>query len=98
MVSKTMEGRQLERFKIRLEIRQHELRQSIHHHLQRERRVEPGPHLLEQSSNRHKAESLLNKISNEQQSLQMVAAALDVSETGASESVCPAIERSREDD
>ena len=71
-----MDWLQIQRLKVRLEIREHELRRSIQYHLQHARSVGSEPDLLEESSNRHEAESLLKKISNEQELLQMVAAAL----------------------
>lgn len=71
-----MEKRQIERFKTRLEVRQHELRLRIDHQLQDARRAEPEPDTVDQATERYERESSLQRSNKEQQLLQMVELAL----------------------
>ena len=71
-----MNALQMRRLKTRLEIRQHELRLSIEHHLQYARRVEPEPETVDQAASGSEKESLLQRSSQEQQLLRAIDAAL----------------------
>jgi DnaK suppressor protein len=71
-----MDRRQIQRFKTRLEIRQHELRVSIEHQLKNVRMVEPEPDALDQANSRLEKESLLQRGKEEQQLLRAVETAL----------------------
>jgi DnaK suppressor protein len=71
-----MDRRQIQRFKTRLEIRQHELHVSIEHQLKNVRMVEPEPDALDQANSRLEKESLLQRGKEEQQLLRAVESAL----------------------
>jgi len=71
-----MNAQQMRRLKTRLEIRQHELRLSIEHHLQYARRVEPEPDTVDQAASGFEKESLLQRSNQEQQLLRAIDAAL----------------------
>ena len=71
-----MNAQQMRRLKTRLEIRQHELRLSIEHHLQYARRAEPEPDTLDQAASGFEKESLLHRSNQEQQLLRAIDAAL----------------------
>ena len=71
-----MNAQQMRRLKTRLEIRQHELRLSIEHHLLYARRVEPEPDTVDQAASGSEKESLLQRSSQEQQLLRAIDAAL----------------------
>lgn len=71
-----MDRRQIQRFKTRLEIRQHELRVSIEHQLKHVRMVEPEPDAVDQANSGLEKESLLQRGREEQQLLRVVESAL----------------------
>lgn len=71
-----MDGRQMQRFKTLLEIRQDELRLSIEHQLQYARRAEPEPDTLDQATTGYDKESSLQRSNTEQHLLRMVDSAL----------------------
>ena len=61
-----MDKHQIQRFKARLEIRQHELRVSIEHQLQGVRGVEPEPDAVDQATRQSEKEILLRTSNKEQ--------------------------------
>jgi DnaK suppressor protein len=71
-----MNAQQMQRLKTLLEIRQHELRLSINHHLQYARRVGPEPDTVDQAASGAEKESLLQRSSREQQLLRTIDSAL----------------------
>jgi DnaK suppressor protein len=71
-----MHRQQIQRCKTLLEIRQHELRLSIEHHLRYARRAEPEPDTVDQAANGFEKESLLHRSGQEQQLLRSVESAL----------------------
>jgi DnaK suppressor protein len=72
-----MDGRRMRRFKTLLEVRQHELRLSIEHHLQyARRRVEPEPDTVDQAASGYEKGSLLQRSNQEQQLLRAIDSAL----------------------
>ena len=71
-----MNAQHMRRLKTRLEIRQHELRLSIEHHLQYARRAEPEPDTVDQAASGFEKESLLHRSNQEQQLLRAIDSAL----------------------
>jgi DnaK suppressor protein len=71
-----MDRRQIQRFKMRLDVRQHELRLTIEHQLQYARRAEPEPDTMDQATSGYEKESLLQRSNQEQQVLRAVESAL----------------------
>jgi DnaK suppressor protein len=71
-----MDQRHIQRFKTRLEIRQHELRVSIQHQLRYARKTEPEPDAMDRATNACEQESVLQRSNEEQQLLGMVESAL----------------------
>jgi len=71
-----MHSREIQRVKTLLEIRQHELRLSIEHHLSYARRAEPEPDTVDQAANGFEKESLLRRSSQEQLLLRAIESAL----------------------
>lgn len=71
-----MDRRQIQRFKMRLDVRQHELRLTIEHQLQYARRAEPEPDTMDQATSGYEKESLLQRSNQEQQLLRAVESAL----------------------
>lgn len=72
-----MDGQRMRQFKMLLEVRQHELRLSIEHHLQYARRtVEPEPDTVDQAASGYEKGSLLQRSNQEQQLLRAIDSAL----------------------
>jgi DnaK suppressor protein len=71
-----MDRQQIQRVKTLLEIRQHELRLSIEHHLRYARRAEPEPDTVDQAVNGFEKASLLNRSGQEQRLLRAIESAL----------------------
>jgi DnaK suppressor protein len=71
-----MDGRQIQRFKTLLELRQHELRVNIEHLLQYARKAEPEPDTVDQATSEHERESALQRTNIDQQLLQTIESAL----------------------
>ncbi|MGC2198398.1 MAG: TraR/DksA family transcriptional regulator [Terriglobales bacterium] len=71
-----MDKRQIQRFKTRLEIRQHELGVTIEHQRKNARMVEPEPDAVDQANSGLEKESLLQRSNKEQQLLRAVESAL----------------------
>ena len=71
-----MDGQQIQRVKTLLEIRQHELRLSIEHHLHFARRAEREPDTLDQAADGVEKASLLNRSGQEQWLLRAIESAL----------------------
>ena len=71
-----MDERQIQRFKTRLEVRQHELRVSIDHQLRSARGAEPEPDALDQATRQTEKELLLQTGNKEKQLLRAVESAL----------------------
>ena len=71
-----MHRQQIQRVKSLLEIRQHELRLSIEHHLRYARRAEAEPDSVDQAVNGFEKQSLLQRSSQEQRLLRAIESAL----------------------
>src|SRR4030095_6529068 len=71
-----MDKRQIQKFKTRLKIRQHELRVSIEHQLQGTRGVDKEPDVVDQATRQTEKEILLETSNKEMQLLQAVESAL----------------------
>ena len=71
-----MNRQQIQRFKMLLQVRHHELRLNIEHQLQYARKTEPEPDVLDQATNGYEIESVLQRSNEEQQLLEMVESAL----------------------
>lgn len=71
-----MDSQEIQRVKTLLEIRQHELRLSIEHHLDYAKRAEPEPDTLDQAVNGFEKESVLRRSSQEQLLLRAIESAL----------------------
>jgi DnaK suppressor protein len=72
-----MDGQRMRRFKSLLEVRQHELRLSIEHHLLDARlRVEPEADTVDQAASGYEKGSLLQRSNQEQQLLRAIDSAL----------------------
>ncbi len=72
----SVNGRQIQRFKMLLEVRRQELCVSIEHQLRYVGRAEPEPDAMDRATSGYEKESLLERRNQEKQLLRMVEAAL----------------------
>ena len=88
-----MHSQEIQRVKTLLEIREHELRLSIEHHLHYARRAEPEPDTLDQAANGSEKESVLRRSSQEQLLLRAIESALGRIRDGTYGRACLAAKR-----